>query len=351
MSLHTCLSGHRSTDLSVTAPKLPVYQVPVYQSTNQTLPTSLNSQGASPPHRNPFRWRPDQQWEAYLFILPSLLGFLIFVFLAVGASFGISFLDWGLTGPRGFVALNNYRQLLRDPVFWTVFRNTGFYILAIVPLQLALGLAMAVALNQAIRARDTFRLIYFLPVVTTIVAGAIVFRLILGRNGPLAGLVTDFGNLLGWPLSLPDLLGSTTYSKWSVVILTLWKNTGFTMVVYLAALQGVPSELYDAAHADGANGWQRFRHVTLPLISPTTFFLFLLQTIGAFQLFTEPFVMTRGGPAQSSMPVVQYIYENAFRYTRMGKASAIAWFLFIFIFGFTLLQNIMQRRWVHYETE
>ena len=116
-------------------------------------------------------------------------------------------------------------------------------------------------------------------------------------------------------------------------------------------LQGVPPELYDAAHADGANGWQRFRHVTLPLISPTTFFLFLLQTIGAFQLFTEPFVMTRGGPAQSSMPVVQYIYENAFRYTRMGKASAIAWFLFIFIFGFTLIQNIMQRRWVHYETE
>jgi multiple sugar transport system permease protein len=123
------------------------------------------------------------------------------------------------------------------------------------------------------------------------------------------------------------------------------------MVIYLAALQGVPQELYDAAHVDGANAWQRFRHITLPLISPTTFFLFILQTIGAFQLFTEPFVMTRGGPAQSSMPVVQYIYDNAFRFTRMGKASAIAWFLFVFIFGFTLVQNIMQRRWVHYETE
>jgi len=301
--------------------------------------------------RSPFRWRPDQQWEAYLFILPSLLGFLIFVFLAVGASFGISFLDWGLTGPRGYVAISNYRQLLRDPVFWTVFRNTAFYIIAIVPLQLALGLAIAVALNQAIRAREAFRLVYFLPVVTTIVAGAIVFRLILSRNGPLAGLVTDIGGLLGLPLALPDLLGSTAYSKWSVVILTLWKNTGFTMVVYLAALQGVPSELYDAAHVDGASAWQRFRNVTVPLISPTTFFLFVLQTIGAFQLFTEPFVMTRGGPAQSSEPVVQYIYENAFRYTRMGKASAIAWFLFVFIFGFTLIQNIMQRRWVHYETE
>ncbi len=301
--------------------------------------------------RHIFRWRPDQQWEAYLFVLPSLLGFLVFVFLAVGASFGISFLDWGLTGPRGIAGVNNYRELLRDPVFWRVFGNTAFYIVTIVPAQLALGLMIAVALNQALRGQELLRIIYFLPVVTTIVAGAIVFRLLLSRTGPLADLVSGLGALFGLPLRMPDLLGSTQYSKWAVVLLTLWKNTGFTMVVYLAALQGVPRELYDAAHVDGAGAWQRFRHVTVPLISPTTFFLFILQTIGAFQLFTEPFVLTRGGPAQSSMTVVHYIYDNAFRFTRMGKASAIAWFLFIFIFGFTVLQNIMQRRWVHYEAE
>ncbi len=305
----------------------------------------------APLRRNPFRWRPDQQSEAYLFILPSLLGFLLFVFIAVGASLGISFLDWGLAGPKGFVGLQNYRELLRDPVFERVALNTVFYIVTIVPLQLALGLAIAVALNQAVRGLDAFRLVYFLPVVTTIVAGAIVFRLLLARNGPLADVISGLGRLLGVPLSLPDLLGSTQNSKWSVVLLTLWKNTGFTMVVYLAALQGVPKELMDAAHVDGANAWHRFRNVTLPMISSTTFFLFILQTIGAFQLFAEPFVMTRGGPAQSSEPVVQYIYDNAFRFTRMGKASAIAWFLFIFIFGFTLFQNIMQRRWVYYETE
>lgn len=304
-----------------------------------------------PTQRRSFRWHPDQQWEAYLFILPSLLGFLVFVFLAVGASFGISFLDWGLTGPRGIAGLSNYRELLRDPVFWRVFGNTAFYIVTIVPAQLALGLMIAVALNQALRGQEVFRMVYFLPVVTTIVAGAIVFRMLLSRSGPLADLVNGLGDLSGLPLAMPDLLGSTQYSKWSVVLLTLWKNTGFTMVVYLAALQGVPKELYDAAHVDGASGWQRFRNVTLPLISPTTFFLFILQTIGAFQLFTEPFVLTRGGPAQSSMTVVHYIYDNAFSFTRMGKASAIAWFLFIFIFGFTVLQNILQRRWVHYETE
>jgi multiple sugar transport system permease protein len=304
-----------------------------------------------PARRNPFRWRTDQQWEGYLFILPSLLGFSIFVFLAVGASLGISFLDWGLTGSRGFAGLANYRDMLRDPVFWRACRNTLFYIVTIVPLQLALGLVMAVALNQAIRGTAFLRMIYFLPVVTAIVAGAIVFRLLLARNGPLADAISWLGRLLDVPLSLPDFLASTQYSKWSVVILTLWKNTGFTMVVYLAALQGVPQELVDAAHVDGANAWHRFRNVTLPMISSTTFFLFILQTIGAFQLFAEPFVMTRGGPAQSSEPVVQYIYDNAFRFTRMGKASAIAWFLFIFIFGFTLFQNIMQRRWVYYETE
>ena len=315
---------------------------------SETAPAELPRSNAK---RSPFRWRPDQQWEAYLFIAPSLIGFTVFVFLAVAASVGISALDWGLTGPRGFVGLQNYMELLRDRVFWKAFGNTAFYIITIVPLQLALGLAIAVALNEAIRARDAFRMVYFLPVVTTIVAGAIVFRLILSKTGPLAGLVSDVGALLNLPLKLPDMLGSTAYSKWSVVLLTLWKNVGFTMVVYLAALQGVPQELYDAAHVDGASGWQRFRNVTWPLISPTTFFFFILQTIGAFQLFTEPFVMTRGGPAQSSMPVVQYIYDNAFRFTRMGKASAIAWFLFIFIFGFTLVQNIMQRRWVHYETE
>lgn len=315
---------------------------------SDTAPAELPRSSAK---RSSFRWRPDQQWEAYLFIAPSLIGFTVFVFLAVAASLGISALDWGLTGPRGFVGLQNYTELLRDRVFWKAFGNTAFYIVTIVPLQLAVGLAIAVALNAAIRGRDAFRMIYFLPVVTTIVAGAIVFRLILSRTGPLAGLVSDLGALLNLPLALPDMLGSTAYSKWSVVLLTLWKNVGFTMVVYLAALQGVPQELYDAAHVDGASGWQRFRNVTWPLISPTTFFLFILQTIGAFQLFTEPFVMTRGGPAQSSMPVVQYIYDNAFRFTRMGKASAIAWFLFIFIFGFTLVQNIMQRRWVHYETE
>jgi multiple sugar transport system permease protein len=210
---------------------------------------------------------------------------------------------------------------------------------------------MAVALNQAIRGRTVYRLIYFMPVVTTIVAGAIVFRLILANNGPVNDLIRWVDSLLGLTIPTPNWLGSSQFSKWSVVILTLWKNTGFTMVVYLAALQGVPQELYDAASVDGASPWRRFLNVTVPMISPTTFFLFVFQTIGAFQLFTEPFVMTQGGPANSSLSVVQYIYLAAFRDIRMDKASAMAWFLFLFIFTFTYIQNRLQQRWVYYETD
>jgi len=303
--------------------------------------------------RRLWRWRPDQQWEAYLFLLPSFLGFLVFVALPVIVSLLLSFVEWNLLTQPVWVGLANYRQLLtRDPVFWQVLGNTLFFMITIVPLQLAFGLILAVILNQAIRGALVYRVIYFMPVVTTIVAGAIVFQFLLNRDfGIISGWIWDLGRLTGLPIQPPDFLNSTIWSKPAVVILTLWKNTGFTMVIYLAALQGVPQELYDAANVDGANAWQRFLRVTIPLISPTTFFLFIIQMIGAFQLFTEAYTMTRGGPAQSTLTVVYYIYQNAFQFGRMGKASAIACFLFVFIFLFTLLQTRLQRRWVYYETE
>lgn len=301
--------------------------------------------------RSRFRWRPDQQWEGYLFLLPSLLGFLIFVAAPVVASLALSFVEWNLLRPPQFVGLANYRELLtRDPVFRKVAGNTLYFMLTIVPLQLAFGLALALALNQAIRGRLVYRVIYFMPVVTTIIAGAIAFQLLLNRDyGLFSQAIWRLAEWTGWPIQPPDFLNSTRWAKPSVVLLTLWKNTGFTMVIYLAALQSVPRELYDAASTDGANAWQRFRNVTLPLVSPTTFFLFIIQMIGAFQLFTEAYAMTRGGPAQATLTVVYYIYQNAFQFGRMGKASAIAWFLFLFIFIFTLIQTRMQRRWVYYE--
>jgi multiple sugar transport system permease protein len=297
------------------------------------------------------RWHPDQQWEGYLFLLPSLLGFLVFVAFPVLASLALSFVDWNLLRPPQFVGLANYRELLtRDPVFQKVAWNTLYFMVTIVPLQLALGLLLAVALNQPIRGRLVYRVIYFMPVVTTIIAGAIAFQLLLNRDyGLISQAIWKLAEWTGLPIQPPDFLNSTQWAKPSVVLLTLWKNVGFTLVIYLAALQGVPQELYDAANVDGATAWHRFRNVTVPLISPTTFFLFIIQMIGAFQLFTEAFAMTRGGPAQATTTVVFYIYQNAFQFGRMGKASAIAWFLFLFIFIFTFIQTRLQRRWVYYE--
>lgn len=317
-----------------------------------TTTTAIQKPKAKNPKRAR-RWSLDQQWEGYLFLLPSLAGFLLFVILPVLGSFWLSLGELKLSGQFEFLGLSNYRQLQRDPVFWRAVGNTAYFMVTIVPLQLALGLLIALALHQPLRGKLVYRVIYFMPVVTTIVAGAIVFQFLLNRDyGLISEIFWTLNRWTGLPIQPPNFLGDPDWQKPSVVLLTLWKNTGFTMVIYLAALQGVPQELYDAAHVDGASSWQRFRNVTVPLISPTTFFLFILQMIGAFQLFTEAFVMTRGSggaPAQATLTVVYYIYQNAFSFTKMGKASAIAWFLFFFIFLFTLIQTRLQRRWVYYE--
>jgi multiple sugar transport system permease protein len=312
-----------------------------------------NQQGSSPVSRRlGFGiWRPGQQNEAYLFLLPSLLGFAVFVVLPIIGAFLLSFYEWNLTSPAKFIGLDNYSQLIfRDGVFRKVLGNTLFYAATIVPLQLILGLLMALALNQGIKGLELYRLIYFMPVVTNIVAVAIVFQWLLNRDFGVANAwVWQLAEATGWKIAPPDWLNSSFWAKPAVVLLTLWKNVGFTMVIYLAGLQGVSESFYDAAKVDGASPWQRFRFVTLPLVSPTTFFLLVIQMIGAFQLFSEPFVMTQGGPAQASLSIVMYIYQNAFQFGRMGKATAIAWLLFAIIFVFTLIQTRLQRRWVHYE--
>lgn len=305
-----------------------------------------------PPTRWWNRFDPDQRWEAYLFLLPSLLGFLIFVLIPVFVALGLSFFDWSLLSPAQFVGIDNYVYLLtRDPIFVKVLGNTLFFTVTIVPLQLMLGLVIATALNQAIGGISIYRLIYFMPVVTTIVAGALVFQWLLNKDfGLISAGIWRFNEVTGIRVQPPDWLNDPNWAKPAVVILTLWKNVGFTMVIYLAGLQSIPQELYDAAEVDGATPWRRFWYITFPLVSPTTFFLLVIQMIGAFQLFDEAFVMTRGGPALATTTLVYYVYVNAFEYSRFGLASTIAWVLFGFIFVVTFFQTRLQARWVHYET-
>jgi multiple sugar transport system permease protein len=322
-------------------------------------------------------WRADQQFEGYLFLVPSLIGFSIFVLAPILISLGLSFHDWDLLTPPQFIGVANYVELFtRDPVFGSVVKNTFWYTVLIVPVQLVLGFALAIALNMGLRALRLYRMLYFMPVIASIVAAAIVFRFLFNQqNGVVAAwiwqtkefllglpFVQSSPELLTWAQGItpPDFLNAPGQGIWpgwalvSVAIFTVWKNVGFTMVIYLAALQAVPEPLYDAAKVDGANGWQRLRFVTLPLASPTTFFLLIIQMLGAFRLFTEPFVLvasTQSSVSLASESLVMYIWRNAFDFQRMGKAAAISWVLFAIVFAATILQTYLQRRWVHYETE
>jgi multiple sugar transport system permease protein len=322
-------------------------------------------------------WRADQQFEGYFFLLPSLLGFAIFVLIPIVISLGLSFHQWDLLTPPKFIGAANYIELFtNDPIFAGVIKNTVWYTILIVPVQLALGFVLALLLNSGIRGLKLYRMLYFMPVVASVVAAAIVFRFLFNQqSGVISGAMWQFkGFLLSqpWVQSSPDLLASVKnftppdflnapgqgiWPGWalvSVAVFTIWKNVGFTMVIYLAALQAVPELLIDAAKVDGANRWQQLRNVVIPLVSPTTFFLLVIQMLGAFQIFTEPFIMganTQGQVAASSASIVTYIYQNAFDYQRMGKASAISWVLFAIVFAVTIIQNVLQKRWVHYETE
>jgi len=322
-------------------------------------------------------WRADQQFEGYLFLLPSLIGFSIFVLAPIAISLALSFHDWDLLTPPVFIGTANYVELFtRDPVFGSVLKNTFWYTVLIVPVQLVLGFMLAVALNTGLRALRLYRMLYFMPVVASIVAAAMVFRFLFNQQtGVISAWIWELkGALLGLSIvqSSPQLLASVEaitppdflnapgqgflpgWALVSVALFTVWKNVGFTMVIYLAALQAVPEPLHDAAKVDGAGGWQRLRYVTIPLVSPTTFFLLIIQMLGAFQLFTEPFVMvasTQNSVAMASESLVMYIYRNGFNWQRMGKAAAISWVLFAVVFVVTILQTILQRRWVYYETE
>lgn len=322
-------------------------------------------------------WRADQQFEAYLFLLPSLIGFAIFVLIPIVISLVLSFHEWDLLTPPAYIGGANYLELFtRDPLFAGVLKNTFWYTVLIVPVQLFLGFILAVALNAGLRGLKLYRMLYFMPVVASVVAAAMVFRFLFNQQtGVISAGVWQIKELLlsqSWVQASPQLLesvqgivppdflnasGQGIWPGWalvSVAVFTVWKNVGFTLVIYLAALQAVPEPLYDAAKVDGANSRQRLRYITLPMVSPTTFFLLVIQMLGSFQIFTEPFIMsanTQGQIPVASASIVTYIYQNAFDFQRMGKAAAISWVLFAIVFVVTILQTILQRRWVYYETE
>jgi multiple sugar transport system permease protein len=292
-------------------------------------------------HTSPRRRR-ETGW-ALLFLAPSLAGFLVFTLFPVVASLALSTTSWDLVGRPVFVALENYGHALRDPLFRKVMLNTLYYAAGAVPLAMAVSLALAIALNQRIRGRVFMRTLYFMPVVSSTVAVTMVWRWMYAPFGVINALLTAVGlPPVGW-------LTTPAWSMPAVILLSVWQSVGYSMVLFLAGLQGIPRHLYDAAAVDGATGWRQFWHITLPLLSPTTFFVLVMAVIRSFQAFGQVYMLTGGGPAYATSTIVFYIYENAFLSLHMGYASALAWVLFGIIFFLTWIQVRYQREWVTYD--
>ena len=283
----------------------------------------------------------------YLFLLPNILGFLIFSSVPVLVTFAISLLDWDLIRAPRFVGLDNYIKLLTDDaLFRKVLFNTGYYVLGTVPAGVILSLLLALAMNANVKGIAVYRAIFFIPVISASVAVAMMWRWLYNTDfGLINVLLTSIG-LKGIPW-----LSSTAWAMPSVILMAIWKSLGYNMLIFLAGLQGIPIHLHEAAAIDGANSFQRFRHITVPLLAPTTFFVLIISGINSFQVFDLAFVLTRGGPGDATNTMVMYIYNQAFQFFHMGYAASIAWVLFAIIFVVTLCQHQLQKRWVHYEHE
>jgi multiple sugar transport system permease protein len=279
------------------------------------------------------------------FIAPALLVLTAFFFVPVFMALAMSLTDFDLYALADFdnlrfVGLANYGRLLVDPLFWKALGNTVYFVVLGVPLSIAVSLGTAMLVNSRLAlARGWFRTIYFAPVVTTMVAVAVVWRYIFHTR---YGFLNYGLSLIGLPAI--DWLGNPATSMPAIVILAVWKNFGYNMIILLAALQSVPSDLYEAARIDGASAWQLFRHVTLPGIAPVLTLVSILTMVGYFQLFAEPYVMTEGGPLQSTLSVLYFMYEEGFKWWSLGRASAVAFLLFVLMFAITLVQLRLSRR-------
>ena len=269
----------------------------------------------------------------YVFIAPNIVLFTLFSFLPLLYAVYISFHDWSLIGDPEWLGWHNYVRLSRDRLFWQALRNTLVYATTTVPTSMAIGLALAIALNRRLPGRSLIRSVYFLPLVVSAVATGTIAAWMFNENyGVINGLLAQFGlGRIAW-LSTPQ------WALPSLAMATLWVRVGFNMVVYLAALQSIPSIYYEAARIDGASALSQFRHITLPLLGPATFLLLILDVINSFQVFDLIYVMTGGGPGFSTTMVVQYIFKSAFVTSEMGYASAMGVALYAIILIFTVAQ-------------
>ncbi|MBA7694536.1 Lactose transport system permease protein LacF [subsurface metagenome] len=282
--------------------------------------------------------------EAMPYLIPMLVGIIVFRGGPVLVSLIISFFSWDMILAPEWVGINNYLKMASDPLFWKIMRNTFLYIGIAVPASIVIPLFMALAVNQKLKGITVFRSIYFLPVVTSMVAVGLLWTWLYD---PQFGLINYLLESI-FHISGPWWLQSTKWALPSIIIMSLWKSVGYNMVIYLAGLQAIPQQFYDAGYIDGANKRQLFRHVTLPILSPTIFFVMIISVIGSFQVFEQAYIMTQGGPAYSTTTISYGVFVQAFEYWHMGYACGLAVILAGCVLVITLINFSYQRRWVFY---
>lgn len=298
--------------------------------------------GGAPSRRGPRGH--DERW-AFLFVAPMVLGLVLLSAGPILATLGISLTSWDLLRAPELVGLDNYARLIDDKRFLMALRNTTFYTVVSVPVGMALSLGLALALNQAIRGISWIRTMYFLPLVTSAIAVGLVWAWIYS---PTSGLLNQLLGAFGIPTQ--KWITDPFWAMPSIIAMSIWQGLPANTIIFLAGLQAIPGDYYDAASVDGAGRRRRFRHVTLPLLTPSLFFTGILSLIGSFQVFDQVFVLSRPGkPTDATITMVYFIYENGFRNFKMGYASAASWVLFMIVAALMFVYFRSQRRWVHYQ--
>lgn len=315
-------------------------------------PVQQAGKQSSPPRKARRQAAGRRTLAGYLYLLPNLSGVLLFLFIPVAFSLVLAFCQWDLVRPARFVGLANFKELLGDKKFWLYTFNTVFFMLGI-PVGMLGSLLLAMLLNQKLRLRTMYRTIYFLPTFTAGIALMMLWKWLLNTdNGLINTSIIALGNLFGMAFDGVDWMGNRWTARFAFLLMGFWTSIGgYNMILYLAALQNISPELFEAADLDGAGWWGRFRHITWPLVSPTTFFILIISVIGGFQSgFEAVYILARGTAVEEAVTTINYyIYSNAYQFYRMGYASALAWFLFIIVFAFTLLNWRYGGAKVHYE--
>ena len=284
----------------------------------------------------------NQKFAAWLFVLPAFAGILVFIIIPVICSFGLSFAKWDLINPIVFAGLDNYREIFTEPLFFKILVNTVVFAVSTSVLGVIIPLILACILNSKIRGSEFFKTAYFLPFITPMIVIGIVWEWIFDPN---IGLLANVLNIhINW-------LYDPNWAMPALIIVSVWKLIGYNMIIFLASLVGISNSMFEAAKIDGANHFQTFKNVTVPLMAPSIFFVIIITAVSSFQIFDLIYIMTQGGPLDSTNVMVYAIYKNAFEYFNIGKASAIAYVLFFIIIGLTLIQWHLRKKIVYNEID